>query len=143
MSAMYWLAVMVLFLVIEAATVSLVSIWFAIGSVAAAIAAYVGLNMTEQVLVFVLVSAVTVFIFKKFFHDKVKKKYQPTNADALIGKNAMVTESIDSISGSGTVEIEGKLWSAKSDVNIEKGTLVEVLKIEGVKLVVKEKAEVR
>ncbi len=142
MSALYWLGLTVLFIVIEAVTVNLVSIWFAVGSIAGCIAACAGAGVLTQTAVFAVVSAASLIVFKRFFSDRLKKNHQPTNADILIGKDAFVTEKIDPVLCTGTVEIQGRLWSAKSDSAIERGAIVEVLKIEGVKLVVKEKARV-
>lgn len=142
MNALYWIGIMVVFIIAEAVTVNLIAVWFAAGSVAAALSAYLGCSVTAQVAVFAVVSAAALVIFKRFFRDKIKKNYHPTNADALIGKIAVVKEKVDPISSSGTVEIEGKLWSAKSAEPIEVGAEAEVLGIEGVKLVVKEKARV-
>lgn len=142
MSALYWLGLVVLFIVVEAVTVNLVSIWFAVGSIAGCIAAYAGAGVLTEAAVFAVVSAASLIIFKRFFSDKLKKKHHPTNADILIGKDALVTEKIDPVLCTGSVEIQGRLWSAKSDSEIERGAIVEVLKIEGVKLVVKEKARV-
>lgn len=142
MNALYWLGLMAVFIVVEAVTVNLVSIWFAVGSIAGCIAAYAGANALTQAAVFAVVSAASLIIFKRFFSDGLKKSHQPTNADILIGKTALVTEKIDPVLCTGTVEIQGRLWSAKCDSEIEKGAAVEVLKIEGVKLVVKEKERV-
>lgn len=142
MSAFYWLGLMVLFIVVEAVTVNMVSIWFAVGSIAGCIAAYAGARPLTQVTLFVVVAAVSLLIFKKFFGDRLKKAHHSTNADMLVGKDALVTEKIDPVLCTGTVEIQGRLWSAKSDSEIEKGAIVEVLGIEGVKLVVKEKVRV-
>lgn len=139
MSTVFWLCAMVLFLIIEAVTPTLISVWFALGALIAGVCAYFGLGDTVCILIFAVVSLVAIVVFKKFFSDKVSLKHQPTNADRLIGTKGIVESDIDPIKGKGTVDVQGTLWSAKADGAIVKGTEVEICAIEGVKLVVKER----
>lgn len=136
MNTVFWLGAFVAFLVVEAATTTLVSVWFAVGALVAAICTYLGLDTTGCVLVFLVVSAVTLVLFKKFYSKKINVKHEPTNADRLIGEKGVVDSDILPLSGEGTVKVKGNLWSAKAEEEIEKGSVVEVKKIEGVKLVV-------
>ena len=136
-----WLVVAVILGVIEAVTVSLISVWFAIGALAAIIPAYFGVPVWGQILVFLAVSAVAFAFTKRFFKDVVKVKKQPTNSDSLIGSDGIVTIEINNLEGSGKVFISGLTWSARSEDgnNIPEGAVVTVFRIEGVTLVVKAK----
>ena len=138
-----WFAVALVFGIVEAATVSLTSIWFAIGAVAAMIPAYFGTPLWVQILVFVLVSLICFACTRTFYKDVIKVKKQPTNADSLIGTDGIVTEDICNIEGKGKVYILGLTWSARSDNGemITKDTVVKVERIEGVTLIVKNSSE--
>ncbi|MBR5309634.1 MAG: NfeD family protein [Oscillospiraceae bacterium] len=139
--AIIWIVIAVILSIIEAITVSLVSIWFAVGAVAAVIPAYFGAPIWVQILVFLAVSAVSFAFTRRFFKDVVKVKKQPTNADSLIGKDGIVTAEINNLSGGGKLFISGLTWSAKSanGEDIPEGAVATVKKIEGVTLVVKAK----
>lgn len=133
-----WLIVMVLFLVVEAVTVGLVCIWFAAGALAALLCAIFGGGVWLQVVLFLVVSAVTLYFTRPLVKKYVNAKVEPTNADIVIGKECRVTETIDNIEGTGAVYVDGKTWTARSenDETIQKGTLVTALRIDGVKLIV-------
>lgn len=137
MSAVFWLCAMVVFLIVEAATPMLISIWFAVGSLIAGICSYAGLGDSACMLIFATVSAVSIVVFKKFYGDKFAPRHEKTNADRLIGAKGVVENDIDPIKGQGTVLVGGNLWSAKAEYSVPSGAKVEVLAIEGVKLVVK------
>ena len=134
-----WLIIAVVLGVIEAVTVSLISVWFAVGALAAIIPAYFGVPFWGQILVFLAVSAVAFAFTKRFFKDVVKVEKQPTNSDSLIGTEGIVTAEINNLEGRGKVYISGLTWSARSfDGNdIPEGAVVTVEKIEGVTLIVK------
>lgn len=133
-----WLIVMVLFLVVEAATVGLVCIWFAVGALAALIAALLGAEIWLQVVLFLVVSAVALYFTRPLAKKYINAKVEPTNADMVIGKECRVTEAIDNIAGTGAVYVDGKTWTARSESDevIPEGTLVTAKRIEGVKLIV-------
>lgn len=137
--ALVWLIAAVILGVAEALTVTLISIWFAIGALAAIIPAFFGVPIWGQILVFLAVSALSFAFTKKFFKDIVKVKKQPTNSDSLIGNNGIVTAKINNLEGAGKVFISGLTWSAKSEngEDIPEGAVVTVKKIEGATLVVK------
>ena len=137
MNTVFWICAMVLFLIIEAVTPMLVSIWFALGSLIAAVCSYFGMGDSGCILIFAIVSATMVVVFKKFYGDKLKGKHEPTNADRLIGAKGIVEADIDPVNGKGLVIVQGNLWSAKADAAIPAGCEVVVDAIEGVKLVVK------
>lgn len=133
-----WVAVMVVFLVVEAATAGLTCIWFAIGALAALIAALFGAPLWLQVIWFFVISFVTLYLTRPLVKKYVNSRSQPTNADMVIGNYALVTEAIDNVEGTGAVAVGGKVWTARSESGepVELGKVVKVLRIEGVKLIV-------
>ena len=137
---MVWLIAMIALFVIEALVPGLISIWFAIGAFAALISALVKAPLWLQVFWFLLVSAAMLGLTRPFVKKYVNAKVQPTNADMVIGKEGVVLEDIDNVLGTGAVSAEGKVWTARSEddsASIKKGERVSVLRIEGVKLIVK------
>lgn len=134
----FWLIVMVMFLVVEATTVGLVCIWFAVGSLAALLAAMCGAQLWLQIVLFLVVSAATLYFTRPLVKRYVNSKVEPTNADMVIGKECRVTETVDNIAGTGAVYVDGKTWTARSadDEVIPEGTLVTAKSIDGVKLIV-------
>lgn len=133
-----WVVVMVVFLVVEGATAGLTCIWFAIGALAALVAALFGAQLWLQIVWFFVISFVALYFTRPLVKKYVNSKSQPTNADMVIGKEALVTESIDNVEGAGAVAVGGKVWTARSEdgSSIEVGKIVKVLRIEGVKLIV-------
>ena len=133
-----WAAVMLVFLIIEGATAGLTCIWFAIGALAGLIAALFGAPLWLQIVWFFVISVVTLYFTRPLVKKYVNSKSQPTNADMVIGKEALVTEAIDNVEGAGAVAVGGKVWTARSDNGspVEVGKIVTVLRIEGVKLIV-------
>lgn len=138
-----WLGAMVVFCVIEAATLGITAMWFAIGSLAALISCLFGAPLWLQILWFIIVSGVTL----AFTRPVLKKHFMPngkrTNADRVLDMQGVVTERIDNLAGTGAVHIGGKTWTARTEEDslvIEAGAVVEAQRIEGVKLIVREKA---
>lgn len=133
-----WVVLMVVFLVVEAATAGLTCIWFAIGSLAALIAALFDAQLWLQIVWFLVISFVTLYFTRPLVKKYVNSRSQPTNADMVIGKEALVTEDIDNVEATGAVSVGGKLWTARSadGGRIKSGAVVSVLRIEGVKLIV-------
>ena len=139
-----WAALIIVFLIVEAATAGLASIWFAIGALAALILAFIAPEtVIWQVVLFIVVSVVTLVLTLPMSKKYVNGRTKPTNADRVIGKTATVTKRIDNIAGAGEISVDGRLWSARSDAEdiIEVGTLVSVNSISGVKLFVSPKAQ--
>ena len=134
----FWIAAIVVFLIIEAATANLVTVWFAVGSAAALLAERLGAQIWLQALVFIAVSVGVLLTLRPFTRKYVNGSKHPTNADRVLGTVCPVTEDIDNIRGTGSVSVDGKVWSARTrdGANIEKGTLVRPVSIEGVKLIV-------
>lgn len=134
-----WIVLAIVFAVIEAVTVQIVTIWFAVGAVGAIVAYVLGANEIVQLTVFVAISLLTLILARPYLKKFTKTQVQPTNADMYIGKQALVTEEIDNSKGTGQAKINGSLWTARSADGsvIEKDCLVSVMSIEGVKLIVK------
>ena len=135
MTTIVWLAVMVVFLFMEANTVSLVSAWFAAGALAALIASLLGAQLWLQIAVFLAVSALLLACLRPVVRKYLKPNITPTNVDSLIGSQGYVTADIDNVSATGGVKLGTMEWTARSTSGnkIPAGTLVKVDKIEGVK----------
>ena len=131
-----WFGIMLAFLVVEAACpLHLVSIWFALGALAAMIGAALHVSVVVEILLFVGVSAVLLICLWPFTRKVLNPKLEKTNVDATVGQRGHVTQAIDNIDATGQVKLGGMYWSARSvsGEKIEKGTLVQVERVEGVK----------
>lgn len=133
-----WIGFAVIMVVCEAFTTQLVSIWFVIGSVCAAITTIFTPSITIQSAVFLLVSLIALIVTRPLVKRfKAKRGIVSTNADRLIGKIGVVITEISDPQSVGQVKVDGEIWSAKSEFTpIEKDKKVSVLSIEGVKLIV-------
>ena len=129
---------MVVLLIAEASTVTLVSLWFAAGALAAMLASLLGGALWLQVLVFLTVSAVLLTALRPMVKKHVTPKLTATNVDSVIGSTGLVTAAIDNVSAAGQVKLGGMVWTARatSGTPIPQGTLVKVDTIEGVKVFV-------
>ena len=134
-AALLWVGLMLFFIIAESNTVALVSLWFALGALAATVAALLSAPMWLQILLFFGVAAVTLLGLRPFLKKYIKPKIVPTNVDAVIGTTGYVTADIDNVSAQGQVKLSGMEWSARSSDGspIAAGTLVRVDRIEGVK----------
>jgi membrane protein implicated in regulation of membrane protease activity len=138
MYPMIWLAAMLVFLFVEAQSVTMVSLWFAAGALAAVIGALCGAELWLQVVLFFAVSIVLLAslrpLARKYFTPKITK----TNVDSIIGTQGLVTTAIDNVTAQGQVKLGAMEWSARSTTGevIPVGTLVSVDKVEGVKVFV-------
>ena len=138
-----WLALLILFSVGEAITVGLTSVWFAVGSLGALLCAMAGGNIWLQIGVFLALSGLSLAMVRPLAKKFLIPGYSATNADRVIGQEAVVTQTIDNLHGQGQVTIAGQAWTARSqdDTVIAEGALVRVLRIEGVKVFVTLKEE--
>lgn len=130
-----WLALMVVFLIAEAATVVTVSLWFAAGALVALVASLLGAAIWLQVVLFLAVSAVLLAALRPVVRKHFTPRLTRTNVDSVIGSRGYVTADIDNVSAAGTVKLGAMEWTARSSTGekIAAGTLVKVEKIEGVK----------
>ena len=137
-----WLIAMVVFLIVEGVVPGLVSIWFALGALAAVIAALVGAPLWLQLVWFLVVSVAALAVTRPLAKKYVNAKTMPTNADRILGKECVVREIIDNVQGTGAVAADGKVWTARmsaEDATAQVGEIVIARRIEGVKLIVEKK----
>ena len=138
-----WLVLLIVAIVAEVLTMGLTTIWFAGGALVAIFAAILNAPVWLQVVLFLVVSAICLIAtrpLKYFNKDRIK-----TNAESLVGRQAIVTAEIDNLQGIGQVTVGTQEWSARSydnGVRIPVGTVVDVLAINGVKLMVRVNAQV-
>ena len=143
MPEIVWLIILALCLLVEIATLGLVTIWFAGGALVTFFVAMATDSLLIQIIVFLVVSLLLLFftrpIAKKFYNGKRTK----TNVDSLIGEQCKVTEDIDNFNGTGTVLLNGLEWTARSkdETVIEAGARVQVCVVDGVKVIVKKVTE--
>lgn len=138
-----WLALLILFSIGEAITVGLTCVWFAVGALGALLCALVGGGIWVQIIAFLILSGFSLALVRPLAKKFLTPGYSATNADRVIGQEAVVTQQIDNLRGQGQVNITGQTWTARSqdDTVIPEGTLVRVLRIEGVKVFVAPKEE--
>jgi len=137
-AAITWLILLVAFLAAEASTVTLVSLWFAAGALAAMVVSLLGGAVWVQAVLFVAVSVVLLTALRPLVRKYITPKLTATNVDSVIGSTGLVTVAIDNVSASGQVKLGAMVWTARSTCGtvIPEGTLVTVDKIEGVKVFV-------
>lgn len=140
----FWLALLVVLVIIELITMGLTTIWFAGGSLAAALISIPETPIVLQVIVFLIVSTLLLYFTRPIAVKYFNKDRIRTNTESLIGKQAIVISEINNIEGIGQVNTGGMEWSARSSYNnivLPVGTVVTILGIDGVKLIVEERKE--
>ncbi len=138
---MVWLVVLIVAIIVEVLSLGLTSIWFAGGALVAILATVLHANVVIQVLLFFLTSLLLLYFTRpiavKYFNkDRIK-----TNAESLIGRQAIVTSEVDNLQGIGQVTVGGQEWSARNceeNKQLPVGAVVEITAINGVKLIVRE-----
>jgi membrane protein implicated in regulation of membrane protease activity len=133
-----WIAVIIFSVLAEALTASLVAIWFVPPALITMILAFCKVPITLQIIIFLLCSALFIVFSRIIFKNTLLKKEAPhTNADAVIGEKAIITERVCNIENKGLAKVRGQIWSARSadGEDIEVGTIVSVISIQGVKLI--------
>ena len=136
--AIFWLIAMVIFAAMELMTVSLVSIWFAVGALGAIVVALLGGGLMLQVTVFLALAIVLLLSLRSVVRKHLSPRITKTNIDSIIGSTGGVVTPVNNIAALGQVQLNGVEWSARSSNNshIAAGTLVRVDRIEGVKVYV-------
>ena len=132
-----WIITAVIFIIIEALTMGLTTIWFAGGALAAALSTLFGANLIAQIVIFLVVSIALIYLTKPL-RIKLKIGKEKTNVDAIVGKTGFVIETI-SPAAFGQVKVDGVMWTAKAEDSnsvIDAGAEVTVTGVEGVKLIV-------
>ena len=135
-----WLVVLIVSIGVEVATLGLTSIWFAGGAVVAVIVAAFHGPVWLQILLFFAVSLLLLFFTRPVAVRYFNKDRVRTNVESMIGRQAIVTSEIDNLQGIGQVTVGGQEWSARTEadgMNLQPGTVVDIVAVNGVKLIVK------
>ena len=135
-----WLVVLAILLVIEFLTLGLTTVWFAGGALVAFLVSLAGGPLWLQLLLFIAVSVVLLLFTRPLAVKYLNKDVQKTNVDSIPGQKGIVTATIVNLKAEGQVTIQGMEWTAraKNGNTIEKGKVVRVTAVEGVKLIVEE-----
>lgn len=139
MQLICWLLLAAIFIVIEIITLGLTTIWFAGGAFVAAIAAACGANLVIQIILFVVVSVVLLFLTRPIAVKHLNANTEKTNAEALVGAKAVVLEEINNLKETGKAKVNGMEWTARAksdDEIIPVDSMVTITEISGVKLIV-------
>ena len=140
-----WLVAVIIFLGVELSTVTLTSIWFAAGALAAMLIAMFNGHIIVQIIVFLIVAFGLLYATKPWSKKFIDTKKESTNADRAIGQEVRVTERVSNLDQTGKAIVHGMEWTVRTEddnIIIERGELVRVLRIAGVKLIVERVEEV-
>lgn len=141
----FWLVVLASLVIIELLTMGLTTVWFAGGALMATIASLFRAPFALQIIIFLVVSMLLLFFTRPLAVKYFNKDRVRTNAESLVGRQAIVISEIDNLQGIGQVNVGGMEWSARTrtdGVTLPVGTVATVLAINGVKLIVEERKEV-
>lgn len=138
-SWLLWLIIAGSMVLLECMTAGFLVIWFGVGALFAMIASLFIESLAIQVGVFAVVSSILILLTKPLVKKFIQKEDEKPNVYTVIGKTALVTKDIDSDKGTGQVKVDSDTWSAKDidNGNISMGSKVEIIKVEGVKVIVK------
>lgn len=136
----YWLIASGIFFVGEIITVGFLLFWFGVAGLITMVVSFFTSNIIIQSVVFLVTSVILILSTKPFVKKFVNKETIVTNVNSLIGKKAIVIKEINNLQGTGQIKISGEIWSAQneSDSIISENQEVEIIKVEGVKLIVKQ-----
>ena len=140
----FWAVLFVVMVLLELLTLGLISIWFAVGAVAAMIAQFFGAPFVIQTVIFLVVSVALLYLLAPWARRYFNKDRMKTNAQSLIGKQAVITEPINNLQSRGRVIVDGMEWSARYSGDsgcAPEGTVVRIKDIQGVKLIVEDVQE--
>lgn len=146
-SVMYvvcWLLLAAIFIVIEIISLGLTTIWFAGGAFVAALAGLAGANLIVQLVLFAVVSIVLLVVTRPIAKKYLDSKTEKTNAEALVGQNAIVLDEVNNLLETGRAKINGMEWTARSkddSVTIPEGSVAKIVEIQGVKLILEKTSE--
>lgn len=136
----FWLIASGVFFIAEIMTVGFLVFWLGVSALITMCVSFFTDNLLIQGTVFVICSTILILATKPFVKKFVNKSVSDTktNAFSIIGKKAIVTKEINSINGLGQIKVDGEVWSAEGidGSNIEKGTEVEITRIDGVRAIV-------
>ena len=135
----FWFIVLAALVAIEAVTADLLTIWFMPAAVVCIVLAALKVSFPIQIIVFFVLSAVFVVLYKKVLKKYiVSKKNQKTNVDLIVEETGVVQEEINNLAATGLVKIKAQMWTARSSddsVVLHVGEHVRVVCVEGVKLI--------
>ena len=141
----FWLVVTIVLAVFEIITLGLSTIWFAFGALAACFAAMLGVGIIPQIVIFVLVSVLSLLLVRplsvKYFNNRVSR----TNIDALAGKKVIVSWDVDNLKGTGLASVDGTTWNVRTENDNEKildGETVIIKRVDGNKLIVEKERQI-
>ena len=109
-----WLGLLAFFVIVEAATANLLTIWFAAGALVAFISSFFIENPIIQIVIFVVVSLIVLVALRPIAKKYTRTRKQPTNADMYINAEGIVSETISNLNAKGTVKVRGSVWTARS-----------------------------
>jgi len=141
METILWIALIIVFVAVEIATVGLTAIWFAGGALVALLVQLLGLNIYWQIIFFIAASAILMTVTRPWALKYFKPRLVKTNYETVVGETVCLTEAVDNIKGTGTAVYKGQEWTARAYENgkkFEAGTIVAVKEIRGVTLYVVE-----
>ena len=136
-----WIIAIIVFVIAEAITYQLVTIWFAIGALGALVCSVLGIGVPMQIAVFLVLSIAALLFLRPVSKKYLKNKTEKTNVDSLVGMDVLITEDVNNVTGTGKGKLCGMEWTVRSADNsqIGAGETAVVEKIEGVKLIVSRK----
>lgn len=144
MEPIVWLGILAVLIIIEIITLGLSTIWFAGGALVAFFAALLGADVVIQVILFLVVSIILLLFTRPVAIKYLNHNRTKTNVDSLIGKQAVVIEGIENLKGFGKVQVNGLEWTARTledYQSIEKDSIVNIVRVDGVKLIVEGRGE--
>lgn len=144
METILWIALIIVFVAVEIATVGLTAIWFAGGALVALLVQLLGLNIYWQIIFFIVASAILMTVTRPWALKYFKPRLVKTNYETVVGETVCLTEAVDNIKGTGTAVYKGQEWTARAYENgktFEAGTIVSVKEIRGVTLYVTESGQ--
>lgn len=140
----FWLVVTIVLAVFEIITLGLSTIWFAFGALFACFGAMLGVGIIPQIVIFVLVSVLSLLLVRplsvKYFNNRVSR----TNIDALVGRKVIVSGNVDNLKGTGLAAVDGTTWNVRTDNDNEKildGETVVIKRVDGNKLIVEKERQ--
>ena len=142
--AFIWLGIVMTAFIVEASTSALVAIWFVPAALISMTLSFFSVPLPVQIIVFLTLSGLFIFISFKFLKQKIETEKIATNVDSIIGENAVVIEEIDNLAYKGQVKVRGQVWTARSydeNVKYDKDDVLKIIAIEGVKVIVKKEED--
>ena len=143
MEAYFWFAAAAILVIVEIATLGLTTIWFAAGALIAGFLALAKAHLVFQIIVFVVVAALLLFMTRPLAARYLNSQTKKTNADSLVGEICLVTSPINNLKAEGQAVVKGQEWTARSIDGslIPEGAKVRIVSISGVKLMVEKIGE--